>query len=201
MGRVTQPFELDKAVELILDRVVHEQASRESAAPVLSGISGIDCSGKSTLAKALVERATAAGIAAHLVQADDFIIPRAERKREGLAHIDYFDNTFDHRKLTERIEALKGDLSVQLIVGEGVFLFRKELAGLWHIRIWIEMSAEQSVARGAIRDAGYFGSTDSARSEYLRRFVPAHEYHLGRDRPVEAAGIVFEVREDDSTNA
>lgn len=47
--------------------------------PMLLGISGLQASGKSTLAKALVERAQAQGIAAIALSLDDFYLTRRER--------------------------------------------------------------------------------------------------------------------------
>ena len=193
MEQVTQPFELDRAVRLILERV-KEGASQIHAAPLSLGISGIDCSGKSTLAKELFSEAKAMGIGGELAQVDDFIIPRAERKRGGPAHIDYFENTFDHAGFKRKVDSLKTRSNASLVIGEGVFVFKKELAPLWDIKVWIDMPDSMSVERGAVRDADYFGSAENARGEYLRRFIPAHKYHLERDQPVETADIVFEVR-------
>ncbi|MDA1297342.1 MAG: hypothetical protein O3B04_04975 [Chloroflexi bacterium] len=171
-----------------------KQVRQDSAAPVLLGISGIDCSGKSTLADAVVKHARNAGIRSELAHVDDFIIPPARRKSEGTAHIDYFENTFDHEAFAGSVRQLASDPAVRLVIGEGIFLFRREMAGLWHKRVWLEMTGELSAERGAARDANLFGSSGNARDLYLSTFVPAHEYHMERDRPACAADLVFEVR-------
>ncbi len=185
------PYSLDRAVELISERV-RDRVRQDPAAPVFVGISGIDCSGKTTLAKALLPTLGDDGFATEIVSADDYIIPRADRRRDPVPHIDYFENTFDHTALAAHVAELrKGGADV--VVAEGVFLFRRELVDLWELRVWLEMGAEQSVRRGAKRDAEYFGSEDKARAEYERRFVPAYNYHLERDRPAEQADLVFNV--------
>jgi uridine kinase len=162
----------------------------------LLGISGIDCSGKSTLAKGLVSEAQERGVRTALVHVDDFIIPRAERKRGGPVHVDYFENTFNHQGFVEQVSKARDSGGVEVVIGEGIFLFRRELVSLWDMKVWLEMDSGESVRRGAVRDADYFGSPENARGEYLRRFVPAHAYHLERDRPMDPADLVFEVHTD-----
>lgn len=196
MSAVSQTYSQTRAVQLILCEIT-KRVRQNVAAPVLLGISGIDCSGKSTLADALMKGAAEAGIRSELVQVDDFIIPTADRKRSDQAHIDYFENTFDHERFVSRIKSAAGTMGVQLVIGEGVFLFRRELADIWQIKVWLEMSPEQSVACGAVRDALFFGSQECAKSEYLNRFMPAHEHHVERDNPAKTADIVFEVQPQD----
>lgn len=193
MAAVSQPYSQPKAVELILDEI-KKQVRQKSAAPVLLGISGIDCSGKTTLADALMKRVAEEEIRSELVRVDDFIIPPAVRKSGGQAHTDYFENTFDHDAFTKRIRSVAAIPGMQLVVGEGVYLFKREMANMWHTRVWLEMSVEQSVARGTVRDVAFFGSPAGAKIEYLRLFAPAHEYHMERDAPSETAHLVFEVQ-------
>ena len=193
MGTVSRPYSLPGAVRVILDEVT-KQVRQNSAAPVLLGISGIDCSGKSTLAEAILNRASNAGIRSELVCVDEFIIPNAQRERKGRVHVDYFENTFDHKEFVNHIRRIAANPGVQLVIGEGVYLLRRELVEMWHLKVWLEMPAEQSVTRGAVRDADYFGSPEKSKNEYLRRFVPAHDYHVERDSPAEAADFVFDVQ-------
>lgn len=196
MRVASQPYSQPEAVRLILDETL-KRVRQNIAAPVLLGITGIDCSGKSTLAAALLKGALDAGIRSELVHVDDFIISASDRKHGGRAHIDYFENTFDFEKFVARVRSVATISGVQLVIGEGVFLFRRELVGMWHAKVWLEMSPEQSAARGAVRDAAFFGSRDAARSEYLNRFMPAHEYHVERDTPAKSADLVFEVQFQD----
>ena len=128
-----------------------------------------------------------------MISVDDFIIPRELRKRGSIPHIDYFENTFDHDAFRTDIDRQADTSDSNLVIAEGVFLFKRELAEMWNLKIWLEMSTSESTERGAIRDADLFGGSDKARAEYELRFVPAHTYHLERDRPQEAADIVFNV--------
>ncbi len=186
------PYSLDRAVELVLASI-QERVQQNSAAPVFVGVSGIDCSGKTTLAKALFASLHGVETSVELVSVDDYIIPRAMRRYQPVAHINYFENTFDHAALSRRIAELRHEADIDLVIAEGVFLFREELVDNWNLKVWLEMGTEHSVRRGSARDAGYFGSVNNARFEYERRFVPAHEYHLERDKPQEAADFVFNV--------
>lgn len=194
MKQDIQPFSLTKATEQILEMIDKKRVLQGSAAPVLLGISGIDCSGKSTLAEALLEQAVEAGLRARLVHVDDFIIPESARKRVGPDHVDYFEYTFDHALFASSIKAAAADANTDLVIGEGIFLFRQEMVDTWDLKVWIEMSTENSLERGSVRDAEFFGSRAQAATEYQRSFIPAHGLHLNRDRPSEAADIVLEVR-------
>jgi uridine kinase len=194
MGQIIQPYSVEEAADEVLKLVNKKRVSRSSAAPVLIGISGIDCSGKSTLADALAARYGEHGGTAALARIDDFIIPRSLRKSSGPLHIDYFNNTFDRAGFAAKVNLLAQRTSTELVIGEGVFLFSREMAGLWQVKVWIEMSPELAVERGAARDASYFGSAEQARDEYLRRFIPAHEYHLKRDKPAAQADLILQVR-------
>ena len=92
---VTQPFSVPDAARLIIERAAELAVKPEAGGPVIIGISGIDCSGKTTLADAVISKAQAMGMPAARVSAEDFIIPRDERKHSGPAHIDCFENTFN----------------------------------------------------------------------------------------------------------
>lgn len=183
---------LDEAVSLIADSVIN-QVRQNSAAPVFLGISGIDCSGKTTLAKALLERVVAEGVTGKLVMADNFFIPVADRQSDSEPCVEWFEHTFDYPGFTEQIRSYGRETGLQLVIGEGVFLFRQERVGLWDQTVWMEMSTERSLACGMERDAEFFGSAQKAETEYLRRFIPAHEHHMKRDKPSEQADFVFRV--------
>lgn len=194
--QVVRRYSLDEAVDLIFKRVierVRQSFTEASGATVFLGISGIDCSGKTTLAKALLERANSEGLIAKLVMVDDFMIPEADRAISQPPHIQWFESTFDHERFAEKIKSSSRVDGVQLVIAEGVFLFRRELAPLWELKAWMEMSTERSLECGIERDAEFFGSSEQARVEYLRRFVPAHEHHLARDKPSAHADFVFHV--------
>ncbi len=190
--QLRQPFVVEEAADTVLAEI--QQRVRHNGAPVVVGISGIDCSGKTTLARAL-RSAVRDSFTMEAVAVDDFIIPSGHRRRNGVAHIDYFENTFDHAAFASKVKDRVGSGDVDVVVGEGVFLFRREFIGLWDLKVWIEMDSRESVARGAVRDAEYFGSAGVARSEYEHRFVPAHHHHTERDDPMKQADIVFIVDE------
>lgn len=183
---------LDESVSLIADSVT-KQVRQNSAAPVFLGISGIDCSGKTTLAKALFERVVAEGLNTKLMMVDDFFIPEADRLPASEPHIEWFEHTIDYPGFTEQIRSCGRETDIQLVIGEGVFLFRRELVDLWDQKAWMEMSIERSLTCGMERDAELFGSAQKAKAEYVRRFIPAYEHHVKRDKPSEKADFVFRV--------
>ncbi len=192
MAAVVQPYRQDEAAKAVVDEI-RERVRSAHAAPVLVGISGIDCAGKSTLASAVIAEVRRGGLRISCVSVDDFIIPSNQRTEVGEPVTDYFENTFDLDGFRNKVKAEAETTDVQVVVGEGVFLLRREIAGIWDIKVWLQMSPEQSVERGTTRDSDFFGGPAIARTQYLTRFIPAHRHHLERDRPAENADYVFAV--------
>lgn len=192
MSTIRQPYQPDQAAATVVDEI-RERVRCVNTAPVLVGISGIDCAGKSTFADAVLHELGKAVTEVRLVHVDDFIIPSKDRKVAGTAHVDYFENTFNFDSFVKKLKSEAEATGLQVVVGEGVFLFRKEIVDIWDLRIWLEMSPERSIERGATRDADFFGGLDIASTQYSTRFMPAYKYHIERDQPAESADYVFEV--------
>ncbi|MEO5626654.1 MAG: kinase, partial [Dokdonella sp.] len=79
----TQVGYADAIVEAVLDGAIARMLARSSAAnsPWLVGLSGLQGSGKSTIARQLVAHADARGIRAQILSLDDFYLGRRARAR------------------------------------------------------------------------------------------------------------------------
>ena len=125
MEQILRQYVMDDAVSLVLDEL-KRRVRQKPAAPVFAGISGIDCSGKTTFADALVKQASSDGLQTELVNVDDFIIPTDQRKVEEPPHVSYYNNVFDHAAFADVVRERGAIDGGQVVIGEGVFLFRRE---------------------------------------------------------------------------
>jgi uridine kinase len=79
-----------------------------------------------------------------------------------------------------------------LLVLDGVFLARPELADCWDYRIFVAIDEDESIRRGVARDAWFLGGEDEARRLYEQRYVPGQRLYLQEARPLETADAVVD---------
>jgi uridine kinase len=176
------------------------------------GISGIDCAGKSTLARTLAADLRTAGEDAVVIGGDDFNRPRSERSTFPAEEPDY---GFDYGQLIgellvparagARVEARlrvknwqrdaweEREFVVEpgaVVLLEAVFLFRPEIVPLLDLKVWLEIGFDEALERALLRDADAMGGPDGVRERYATRYFPGQRLHLERDRPREVADLV-----------
>ena len=78
-----------------------------------------------------------------------------------------------------------------MLLFDGVFLQRWELAALWDLTVWVDASFEITVERAVARDARNRTDAAAVRSKYDHRYVPGQRLYLEQCRPNERADIVF----------
>jgi uridine kinase len=195
----------------LLDTIL--ETRRRLGRTTVVGISGIDCAGKSTLARTLETDLRAAGEDAVRIGGDDFNRPRSER---SIFPADEPDYGFDYGQLirdvlvpARRGERVEARLRVKdwardtwderafvvepgaVVLLEGVFLFRPDLAPLLDLKVWLEIGFDEALERALLRDAEAMGGPDGVRERYATRYFPGQRLHLERDRPREAADLVL----------
>ena len=84
---------------------------------------------------------------------------------------------------------LADELAPEPVVVDGVFLQRPELDDLWDVRIWVEVSAAETVRRASVRDAGLFAEV---RLRYERRYLPGQRLYAAEVDPKGRAQIVLD---------
>ncbi len=77
-----------------------------------------------------------------------------------------------------------------ILLLDGVFLLRPELAGCWDFTIFIQVSFETVLARVVERDRELIGSAQAVIERYNKRYIPAQRFYLETCRPAERADIV-----------
>jgi uridine kinase len=187
--------------------------------PTRVAIDGVSAAGKSTLAGELAEAVAATGRPVVHLTMDGYHHPRAHRHRQGrLSAAGYYEDAFDvdafaanvlaplgpggDRRYRERIHDLATDDRVDeppataaadaVLVVDGSFLQRPELAPLWDVTIFVETSFDVALARGLARDAGSLGGREAAEEAYAKRYHAAARTYIETVRPAERATAVVE---------
>jgi uridine kinase len=178
-------------------------------------IDGVDGSGKTTFADELAERLRTAGRFAVRVSVDDFHAVRAVRHRRGRDSPEgFWLDSYDYRALRARVleplgpggslryRAAAHDLASDrlldppeqlappgaVLVLDGLFLHRDELAGTWDLSVFLHVPFEVSAARMAARD----GSNPDPRHPAMARYVGGQRLYFAACSPWRRADLVVD---------
>lgn len=187
--------------------------------PLRIGIDGIDNAGKTTFADATVPLFAGYGRPVIRASMDSFHRARSLRYARGrFSPEGYYYDSFDYEAVVDCLLAplgpngsrgyrtaafdLQADLPVlapsgqatpdTILVFDGVFLFRPELSDSWDVKIFLDISFEEAIARAVRRDLHVFGSEATVRKHYDQRYVPGQRLYLQACRPKEQAHIVID---------
>lgn len=115
--------------------------------PLVVGISGLDCSGKTTFAKGLSEHLTRQNIHHALLHIDDYnnlVVQKQVYDAHGAGALTgelqelYYRDSIDYGRAATAIMTSREACAVTII--EGVFLFKERLAPLLDIRIFLPVA-------------------------------------------------------------
>jgi len=159
------------------------------------------------------------GRPAYRASLDDFKRPWAERGRYDRATGEgYYRNAYDLPRIARDLAGpVHGEGRVRLcgidprtqvdhgreiaamapdgvLVVDGVFALRAELAPLWDVRIWLDVEAEVALERGLARDLADGASVHAgeARELHRLRYAPAEELYLRETAVVSVADMVVD---------
>ena len=79
-----------------------------------------------------------------------------------------------------------------MLVFDGVFLLRRELAKHWDVRIFVNASFDTTLKRALTRDVELFETEEVVRERYTERYIPGEKMYLDGVRPREKADVVVE---------
>src|SRR5439155_24327678 len=85
-----------------------------------------------------------------------------------------------------------------VLVLDGVFLARPELAGCWEYRIYLSIDEAESLRRGTKRDAWFLGGEDEAHRRYRERYIPGQRLYVEEAAPELSADAVLDMMDPDS---
>ena len=187
--------------------------------PLRVAVDGPDAAGKTTFADELAAVVVARGRPLVRVSLDGFHRPRGERLARGaLSAEGYLEDSFDLAALRrDVIEPLgpggtrcivrarydwRADAAVEaapeivaddaVLLLDGVFLLRAELAGFWERSVFLFARPEVVLARALERDGVAMGGRDEVERRYRARYLPAQALYLARARPHERATVCVE---------
>ena len=197
----------------MIDQLAGVVASTAPGRRALVAVDGVDASGKTTLADAL-----AAAVLPHreVVRAsvDAFHRPRAERYRRGRTSAEgCYHDTFDHDALRDRLllpfrdggacvtaafdhvrDADVAEASVQpatdaVLVVDGVFLQRPDLAVGWDLVVHLQVPDEEVLRRAVLRDG------QESLALYRARYLPAQRLYEQECDPAARADVLLDNRD------
>jgi uridine kinase len=186
--------------------------------PTRVAIDGVDGAGKTRLADELAGSLASTGRQILRASVDGFHYPKAFRYRRGADSAEgYFLDSFDYAALKSELLDPLGPLGTRrfrsavfdhrtdqrvdvpyecaasnaILLVDGVFLQRPELADSWDFRVWVEAPFDVTVPRAVHRDAA--GHRDEVMyARYRHRYVPGQVMYLRQCQPIELADVVVD---------
>jgi uridine kinase len=203
----------------VLDRLSRMILSADYARPVRVAIDGRTASGKTTFADELATTIGRRGRTVIRTSIDGFHRPKIERYARGRYSAEgyYFDARDlvairaclldplgpggDRQYRTESFD-LENDVPIDvpavvapidgILIVDGTFLQRPELASGWDITVFLRTSEEISERRGVDRDVEQLGGTEPTRRLYAERYLPAFALYDTLCRPETIADVVID---------
>jgi len=187
--------------------------------PIRVAVDGTTASGKSTLARELTDAVTAKGRQAIHLSMDGYHHPRQHRRKKGpLSAEGYYEDAYDFpafvanvltplgpngdRRFRARIIDLATDQAINepailapahaVLIVDGSFLQRAELADHWDYRIFVNTSFDVALARGLARDSTMLGGEKAARTAYQSRYHAAARLYISNRHPAETASVIVD---------
>ncbi len=187
--------------------------------PVRVAVDGIDAAGKTMLANTLAPVLQQHGRSVIRASIDGFHNPRGVRHARGAFSPEgYYYDSFDYAALKASLLAplgpdgtrayrdavfdFRADAPVSaperhappdaILLFDGVFLLRPELTAYWDVKVFVDISFEESVARAAQRDQALFGTAEAVQARYRQRYVPGQRLYFRLCNPRAQAHIVID---------
>lgn len=197
----------------IFEGILHEVKKRKQKdRPLVIGISGIDGAGKTTFANALEKYLNSHKYQTQAIHLDDFHNPKAVRYSGKNQPENYFNRSFNINLIVEKLLApilqkaaistrltlldldsdkfdMEKDYSIDrstIVIFEGVFLFRKELAHYIDYKIFLDIPFEESKKRAKERDP------QAIVTKYDAKYLPAQVKYLQEYPPPRTADMIID---------
>jgi uridine kinase len=180
--------------EELLNLLVKEIEGRSrNQSPVRVAIDGRCEAGKTLLARELGAALSASNLDVVCRTVDDFHHPLERRYRQGeYSARGYYEDAYDYPAV---VDFLRGPAARNILLFEGIFLFRRELNDYWDFRILLDIDAETSWSRALERDTNVIGPADVTRRKYEQRYEPAWQIYVNEEHPEAKADVIVDNRD------
>ena len=159
-------------------------ADRERSGVVLVGIGGHGCAGKTTLARMIPDAQCVA--TDEFWSGDGFDIGRIAAGPRSAALPWRAGSIRSYDWSAGRARGARSVAPDGIVIIEGVCALHRELRDAYAVRVWVDAPAELRLARAVARDG------ESARDDWIRRWMPSEERYVARDDPIGCAHLVIE---------
>ncbi|MGD0795112.1 MAG: HAD hydrolase-like protein [Dehalococcoidales bacterium] len=197
----------------IFEKIASEIERKKPAdRPLVIGVNGIDCSGKTVFTSALQQFLDAKGHQTQLISLDDFHNPREIRYAGQDQADNYFHKSFDIQTILKKLlipVREKGEYTATLklldlqtdkytvtrkfsfsrqsiVLIEGVFLFRKDLSPFIDYKIFLEIPLKEGKKRAISRDP------EASLNKYDTKYLPAQRKYLQEHPPLTLADMIID---------
>jgi uridine kinase len=99
---------------------------------------------------------------------------------------------FDYRTGSGVDEGTWQAIEPSVLVFDGVFLLRPELADCWELSVYVVVPPEVSIQRGIERDSVLMGGDQEAANHYHRRYLPGQALYDAEVSPTSIADVVVD---------
>jgi uridine kinase len=197
----------------IFDRITQEiKRKKQSDKAFVIAVNGIDGAGKTKFVEALEVYLREKDLPTQLIHLDDFHNPKSIRYAGSDQADNYYNRSFNtgliidrllapiHQKKPISLKLKTLDLSTDkydneceyiiksntIVIFEGVFLFRKELAPYIDLKVYLDIPFDESKKRATVRDPA------AIISRYDEKYLPAQRKYLNEYPPTKVADIVID---------
>jgi uridine kinase len=203
-------------IDEVLDRILARRAEVPENRSLLVGISGIDGCGKGFIAAQIEARLAQRAVASAAINLDGWLnLPDkrfdasapAERFYENAIRFDEFFSDLVIPVRDQKSVYLVADFveetakqyrkhiynfrNVDVILVEGIFLFKREYRRLFDLAIWVDCSFPTALARALERAQEGLPPAKTI-AAYWTTFFPAQEIHFNQDNPRAAADLIYD---------
>jgi uridine kinase len=202
-------------ISSLTQKVLGAFANHSKASLFTVAISGIDASGKGYTAKLLQEELRNKGYNVANINIDPWQNPITVRLRKENAAENVYENIFrwdqffqrlifplqDNKSIYLKTEGIRSDADVyypliydyndlDLLLIEGILLFKKKYLLHYDHKIWVDCSFETSLQRAAARNVERL-TVNKLIDDYNTFYYPAQRLHFERDHPQKSADVMF----------
>lgn len=182
------------------------------------GINGIEGTGKTTFCQSLTEFLNKKGLKAIQITIDGYHNPQQVRYKQGRDSAKgYYEDAYNETEFIEKvlissqkenptyvdaIHNLETDQPLKpttlsltnkhIILTDGAYIFKKNYAPYWDLKIYLQTDFETALARGIQRDLILLGGLTSAKEKYKVRYHKASKMYIEENNPTTVADIIID---------